>query len=169
MPKPRERLIQSIATKIKRNGTANGSAGSQISSEDPDAGAHEAKARAQRLGERLGRIEAETMQRCAAICEEVALDPRTSHHATECAQRIHALAKRRSLSPRSDDRLFIRGVVYACAELVRGHDQPSMATDILRAAGVGLKDAIAAECDDFDLRMLRLPFADVDPQKAHTR
>jgi hypothetical protein len=51
-------------------------------------------------------------------------------------------------------RSFYAGFAAALASLVRGHDQPSVAKDIMQSEGVTLKHLRSAGIDRDDLRVL---------------
>lgn len=48
---------------------------------------------------------------------------------------------------------FMEGIAVAIADLVRLHDVPSMAADVLAGHGFKLKDF--AGCDDYDMKVIR--------------
>ena len=50
---------------------------------------------------------------------------------------------------------FIQGIGYAVAEIVRSHDQPTIAVDVAGAAGFDYQDFKGAGVDEFDLKQLR--------------
>lgn len=53
-------------------------------------------------------------------------------------------------------RQFLQGVAYACAELVRNHDQQMMAYEIMRAAGLSKADKLKeARVDEYDAKICR--------------
>lgn len=57
--------------------------------------------------------------------------------------------------PYFDTDSFVKGIGWAIAELVRLHDQPGMASDIMRESQYSLGDFISAGCDDVDLKILK--------------
>lgn len=50
---------------------------------------------------------------------------------------------------------FIHGIAYICAELVRSHDLPTIAADIIYEAGYTYADLKKAKVDSYDLKPLR--------------
>lgn len=53
---------------------------------------------------------------------------------------------------------FLRGYAAAIGALVRLHNKPSLALDIVRNDGLKLSDFKTAGVEDFDLRQLRRAF-----------
>lgn len=51
---------------------------------------------------------------------------------------------------------FMEGIAIALADLVRLHDQPAMAADVIAGHGFTLKDF--KSCDDYDLKVIRKLF-----------
>jgi hypothetical protein len=70
------------------------------------------------------------------------------------AEKIESRAKR-ARGRRSPDP-FMEGFAIALADLVRGHDQPSMAADVIAGHGFTLDDF--AGCDPYDLKVIRKLF-----------
>lgn len=50
---------------------------------------------------------------------------------------------------------FVQGIAYSVAEIVRSHDQPTIAVDLAGAAGFDYDDFAQAGVDEFDLKQLR--------------
>lgn len=50
---------------------------------------------------------------------------------------------------------FIQGVAWAIAELNRGHDEPTMCADIIKATGFELEDFEAASVAPYDLKEIQ--------------
>ena len=50
---------------------------------------------------------------------------------------------------------FIQGIGYAVAELLRAHDDPTIAGDVAGAAGLDYSDFKRAGVDEYDLKTLR--------------
>ena len=53
------------------------------------------------------------------------------------------------------ERGFVQGVGYAVAEVVRSHDQPTIAADVASAAGYTVREYMVAGVDEYDLKTLR--------------
>lgn len=49
------------------------------------------------------------------------------------------------------DKAFLCGYAIACAEIVRLHDEPTIAADVLNASNFNLADFETAGLDDYDL------------------
>jgi len=48
---------------------------------------------------------------------------------------------------------YVQGFAYACAQIIRLYDQPSMAINIMEESGIPLEDYKAAA--EYDLKVLR--------------
>lgn len=57
-----------------------------------------------------------------------------------------------------EEKGFIEGVAYACAFLVRGQDQPSMAAEIIASTGYGKADF--KRVDSYDRKVIYKLFRD---------
>lgn len=64
------------------------------------------------------------------------------------------MAKKRTKA----DKLFICGYGIACAEIVRLHDEPTIAADVLNASSFSLSDFEDAGLDDYDLDEIKKLF-----------
>jgi hypothetical protein len=53
------------------------------------------------------------------------------------------------------ERGFTQGVGYAVAEVVRAHDQPTMAADVAMAAGFTYREYMVSGLSEYDLKTLR--------------
>lgn len=53
------------------------------------------------------------------------------------------------------ERGWIQGIGYAVAEIVRSHDEPTVAVDVAVAAGYTYRDYQRAGLPEFDLKTLR--------------
>jgi len=51
----------------------------------------------------------------------------------------------------TDERNFIRGFAVAIAELIRSHDQPTTAKDIMKSAGYTIDDFRKADVATYDM------------------
>lgn len=56
------------------------------------------------------------------------------------------------------DKLFICGYGIACAEIVRLHDEPTIAADVLNASNFSLEDFETSGLDPYDLDEIRQLF-----------
>lgn len=56
------------------------------------------------------------------------------------------------------DKAFICGYAIAVAEIVRMHDEPTIAADVINGSGFKLSDFESAGLDDYDLREIRKLF-----------
>ena len=65
------------------------------------------------------------------------------------------MAKKRTKA----DKLFICGYAIAVAEIVRLHDKPTIAADVLNASNFTLEDFTAAGLDDYDLDEIKKLFS----------
>lgn len=55
---------------------------------------------------------------------------------------------------KTSDKWFIRGVVCACAEICKSHDEPTIASNTLRGLGIDRDYAIKSKCFEEDIRVL---------------
>jgi hypothetical protein len=55
----------------------------------------------------------------------------------------------------AEDRGWILGLGYAVAEVVRLHDQPGVAAEVVASSGCDLGDFVTAGLDTYDLKTLR--------------
>ena len=53
------------------------------------------------------------------------------------------------------ERGFTQGVGYAVAEVVRSHDQPTVAADVASAAGFTIREYMISGLSEYDLKTLR--------------
>lgn len=58
------------------------------------------------------------------------------------------------------DKAFLCGYAIACAEIVRLHDEPTVAADVLNASNFSLEDFSTAGLDDYDLDEIKKLFRD---------
>jgi hypothetical protein len=67
-------------------------------------------------------------------------------------------------------RNFAQGVALACAELVRNHDQPMMAYEILVPCGLGTLTSLKnARVDEYDAKVLRQVIKSERPRRHFRR
>lgn len=50
------------------------------------------------------------------------------------------------------ERSFIQGLGYAVGWIIRAHDEPTIAIELLDSSGYTYADLVAAECDPHDLK-----------------
>lgn len=55
---------------------------------------------------------------------------------------------------KGQEEYFFEGAIYAACLLVRLHDQPGMAADVLKEAG--LRTCDCSDCEEFEKEMLRV-------------
>jgi hypothetical protein len=53
---------------------------------------------------------------------------------------------------------FVCGIAYSASLIVRMHDEPSLAAELIHESGYRLKDFKKAGADDFDLRIIKKLF-----------
>ena len=58
-----------------------------------------------------------------------------------------------------DEKQFLHGLAFAVAELVRTHDQPTMARDIIKGGGFELDHFKKARVDEYDLKEIEKALA----------
>jgi hypothetical protein len=58
------------------------------------------------------------------------------------------------------DKAFLCGYAIACAEIVRLHNEPTIAADVLNASNFSLEDFERAELDPYELDEIKKLFAE---------
>ena len=100
------------------------------------------------------RVRREAMEEAANLVEN-SVDENTAGILTirsDIGDKIRALAA----APQGmEKKAFLQGFAVAVGSLVRDHDQPSMAVDIIRGNGVTLMDLENCGAETFDLKHIR--------------